>query len=374
MTVETTIETTEGTPLLKVTDLSVFLPKPDGGEVQVVDQVSFTVDHRQMVGMIGESGSGKSMTALGLLGLLPPGARTEGRVRLDGRDITALGRRERSRLRGAEIAMIFQEPMTALDPVFTIGKQISEVLRTHKRRSKRAARREVIEILDAVGIPAPARRFNEYPHQLSGGMRQRAMIAMALVCEARLLVADEPTTAVDTTIQAQILDLLRRLSIERGMSLLFITHDIGVVAELCSKLVVMYAGQVVENGTTEQVLLAPAHPYTSGLIWAIPRIELRNERLQGIPGRLPAPDRLPTGCRFSTRCAFVEPVCRETQPVLRPAIDRQMVRCHRFGEIDLAGVLSPAPHDPAEATTLPEAASPVVVAPQPLTGSMGEQP
>lgn len=322
--------------MLQVVDLSVYLPGATG-EVQVLDRVSFDVPARSNLGVSGESGSGKSMTALAIMGLLPPGARVEGDIVLDGRSLLALGPRQRARLRGSAMAMIFQEPMTALDPVFTIGDQLSEVLRSHEPVSRRAARQRSVEALAAVGIPDPARRAGEYPHQLSGGMRQRAMIAMALICGAPLLIADEPTTAVDITIQSQILELLRELAGERSMSVVFITHDIGVVAELCDQVVVMYAGQVVEKSPTDQLLVAPRHPYTSGLIWAAPRLDDRRTRLTGIPGRVPTAAEFTAGCRFANRCSHVEDACRTVPAQLR--VDATgAVRCRRAGEVVLRGV------------------------------------
>ncbi|MCO1657031.1 ABC transporter ATP-binding protein [Pseudonocardia humida] len=333
--------------LLDVRNLSLYLDTPDG-DVQILDDVSFTVERSTTVGMIGESGSGKSMTALAVLGLLPPRARVTGEIRFRGTDLLAMSRAELARLRGTGISMIFQEPMTALDPVFTIGQQISQVLRSHRRVTRREAREKTIEMLDAVGIPDPARRSGEYPHQLSGGMRQRAMIAMALIGEPELLIADEPTTAVDITIQAQLLDLLETLGRERGTSIMLISHDIGVVAELCRRVVVLYAGQVVEATTTDALLERPGHPYTSGLMWAVPRLGTRRQRLHAIRGRVPQPDQLPTGCRFRPRCDFAVPECAE--PIaLAPVGDggpEHDVRCRRADELDLPGLV----HDGAEAT------------------------
>jgi peptide/nickel transport system ATP-binding protein len=297
--------------------------------------------------MIGESGSGKSMTALAVLGLLPPGARVEGEVLFRGTDLLTLPRAELAALRGNGISMVFQEPMTALDPVFTIGQQIAQVLRSHQDVGRRAARERAIEMLDAVGIPDPARRFGEYPHQLSGGMRQRAMIAMALIGEPELLIADEPTTAVDITIQAQLLDLLERLGQERGTSILLISHDIGVVAELCRRVVVLYAGQVVEASTTDALLERPRHPYASGLMWAAPRLGTRRQRLHAIRGRVPQPDQLPPGCRFEPRCDHAEPACHDPVPlgVVREKgcqsspFHARAVRCRRAEELELPGLV-----------------------------------
>jgi peptide/nickel transport system ATP-binding protein len=339
--------------LLDVRNLSLYLDTADG-EVRILDDVSFTVERSTTVGMIGESGSGKSMTALAILGLLPPGARVEGQICYQGGDLLTLSRADLARLRGSGISMIFQEPMTALDPVFTIGQQISQVLRSHQRMGRREARLRSVEMLDAVGIPDPERRFDEHPHQLSGGMRQRAMIAMALIGEPELLIADEPTTAVDITIQAQLLDLLETLCEERGTSILLISHDIGVVAELCRRVVVLYAGQVVEATTTDALLNRPWHPYTSGLMWAVPRLGTRRQRLHAIRGRVPQPGELPIGCRFRPRCDFAQSECAE--PLVLTDVEatagvattepEHQVRCRRAAELDLPGLVG----DDAETT------------------------
>ena len=327
-------------PLIEVDGLSVYLPTRHGGEVQILDDVSFSISKGETLGVIGESGSGKSMTALSIIGLLPPGARVDGHVRLGGVELLRLSDKSMNKIRGNQISMIFQEPMTALDPVFTIGYQISQTLRAHQDVSRRDARTAAIDMLAAVGIPDPVRRFGEYPHQLSGGMRQRAMIAMALICEPKLLIADEPTTAVDITIQAQLLELLQQLNEERDTAILFISHDVGVIAEMCREVVVMYAGQVIERADVDDLLERPAHPYASGLLWAVPRTGVaRHEELYAIKGRVPVPTDIPSGCRFHPRCDHATPSCAANQQVLAPfATAGRAVRCERADELTLAGV------------------------------------
>ncbi|TSH91916.1 ABC transporter ATP-binding protein [Verticiella sediminum] len=323
-------------PLLDVRQLSIHFGEP-GDEVQATRDVSFAIRPGERVGLVGESGCGKTVTGLSLLGLLPPGrSRVEGAVRFDGQDLLAQGARAWRRVRGAQIGMIFQEPMSALDPVFTIGQQIAETLKAHQRIDDRQARERAIAALAEVGIPAPERRVDDYPHQLSGGMRQRAMIAIALVCRPRLLIADEPTTALDVTIQAQIIDLLLALSERNGTALLFITHDLGVVAETCTRVLTMYAGEVVEDAPVGQALAAPQHPYTSGLLRSMPRLSERKSRLPSVPGRVPRLTEMPVGCRFAARCAHARDVCHELQP-LRPAGAQRSVRCVRHDELDLPG-------------------------------------
>ncbi|WP_219416504.1 ABC transporter ATP-binding protein [Pseudonocardia nigra] len=328
------------TPLLDVRDLTVSFRTP-AGEVQAIRDVSFSVGPGELVGMVGESGSGKSVTGLSVLGLLPArSSRTEGQVLLDGRDILGLDERALAGVRGREISMIFQEPMTALDPVFTVGRQIAETLRRHRPVSRRAARARAVEMLGEVGIPAPHRRVDDYPHQLSGGMRQRAMIAMALVCGPRLLIADEPTTALDVTIQAQILELLRTISREHGTAVLLITHDLGVVAEVCQRLITMYAGEVVEQCPVDAALESPQHPYTSGLVRAVPGAGQRGTSLYAIPGRVPPLTDMPEGCRFRLRCEHAIDGCEQPQHLL-PAGAAHLARCWRHPDLDLPGVVYP---------------------------------
>jgi oligopeptide/dipeptide ABC transporter ATP-binding protein len=278
---------------------------------------------------VGESGCGKSVTSLSIMGLVAePGRIEEGsRIEFGGRDLTALSPRRMRDVRGNDIAMIFQEPMTSLNPVYPVGDQIAESLRQHRGMGKREARRRAIEMLRLVGIPVPEERVDEYPHQLSGGMRQRVMIAMALANGPDLLIADEPTTALDVTIQAQILELLLELRREMGMAVVLITHDLGVVAEVCDRVVVMYAGQVVEEGPVEAIFQRPAHPYTQGLLAAVPRPDERAGRLAVIPGTVPAPTRWPAGCRFRDRCPYAWPLCADEQPRLLGAGADQAARC-----------------------------------------------
>ncbi len=299
--------------LLEVRGLRTWF-EGDGTVSRAVDGVSFQVEEGESVGIVGESGCGKTVTSLSLMGLVPdpPGRVVEGSsIRLGGQELVGLTNREMSRIRGNEMAMIFQEPMTSLNPVFTVGDQIRESLRRHRRLGRREAGRIAVDLLRDVGIPEPERRFHEYPHQLSGGMRQRVMIAMALSCEPRLLIADEPTTALDVTIQAQILELLRRLREDRGMALLLITHDLGVVAEVCDRVLVMYAGQLVETGPVEKIFGDPRHPYTRGLLASLPGTAGSRERLRPIRGTVPTPDRWPQGCRFRDRCPVAWDRCTE---------------------------------------------------------------
>ena len=321
-------------PLLEVRNVSIAF-----GAVQVTRDVSFTIGRGERVGLVGESGCGKSLTGLSLLRLLPRTTRVRGEVLLDGENILSAAPRRLREIRGNKIAMIFQEPMSALDPVFTIGDQIGEALRLHRNIGRAECREAVIQSLRDVGIPAPDRRYDEYPHQLSGGMRQRAMIAMALICRPQLLIADEPTTALDVTIQAQIMDLLCRLSDEAGTAVLFITHDLGVVAETCTRMLTMYAGQIVEDAPVDDVLLKPRHPYTSGLLRSLPRLSHKRGELAFIPGRVPAPARMPEGCRFRARCGFSTAGCEQAQDLL-PVGDGRMVRCWRNRELDLEGAVA----------------------------------
>jgi len=308
-----------GEPLLSIEDLVVEF-RGDAGTIRAVDGLTLAISPGERVGLVGESGCGKSVTALALLGLVPspPGRIARGRVMFDGRDLTALRDAEMRRVRGAGIAMIFQEPMTALNPVFTIGSQMTEVLRRQRRLSPKDARSEAIEWLDRVGIPDPAKRLGHYPHELSGGMRQRVMIAMALSCRPKLLIADEPTTALDVTIQAQVLDLMRSLTEETGAALILITHDLGVVAETCRRACVMYTGKLVEDAPVETLFATPRHPYTAGLLASVPRVRAdRLERLPTIPGMVPDLAHLPAGCSFRERCTNAVASCSAAAPPLR---------------------------------------------------------
>ncbi len=304
--------------LLEVRGLRTVFPEGDA-RLPVVDDVDLAVSRSETVALVGESGSGKSMTALSILRLVPrPGRIEEGTLRLAGRDVRSLSVDEMRSLRGREAAMIFQEPMTSLNPVVSCGDQVAEGLRLHERVSGRAARRRVLELFEQVGIPDPAERLDAYPHELSGGLKQRVMIAMALASRPKLLIADEPTTALDVTIQAQILELLAGLRAELGMAILLITHDLGIVNELADRVAVMYAGRLVETGTREEILGSPRHPYTQGLLRSIPARAPRGERLAEIPGVVPPPRAWGAACRFADRCPLVMDVCRRERP--RPVV------------------------------------------------------
>ena len=301
--------------LLEVRDLRTHFHVMDG-TVKAVDGVSFAVKRGETIGIVGESGCGKSVTALTIMRLLdiPPAEIATGEILFEGRDVLALSDREMRALRGNDIAMIFQEPMTSLNPVFTVGNQIAEAVRLHLKVSRREAMDRAIESLRLVGINSPERRVKQYPHEMSGGMRQRVMIAMALSCEPKLLIADEPTTALDVTIQAQILELIRRIQAETGTALMLITHDLGVVAEMVHDVVVMYGGRVVEQGTVDEVLLQPRHPYTEGLLASIPSKGMRGARLNVIKGTVPNPFNMPKGCNFAPRCPYRFEPCPEHDP------------------------------------------------------------
>jgi peptide/nickel transport system ATP-binding protein/oligopeptide transport system ATP-binding protein len=326
-------------PLLEVTGLQTVFRTAGGGEVTAVDGVSLRVDAGDTLAIVGESGSGKSVTALSIMRLLPAraGRIARGSIRLRGRELTTLSDDDMRAVRGRHIGMIFQEPMTSLNPVHTVGAQIAEVVRCHEGLSRDAANRHAVDMLALVGIPEPARRAGSYPHQLSGGMRQRVMIAMALACRPSVLIADEPTTALDVTIQAQILDLMEDLQARLGMAIVFITHDLGVVAQIADRVMVMYAAQVVEAAPVGDLYATPRMPYTAGLLGSIPRLGRARDgqRLHAIPGQVPALTQLPAGCRFSTRCAYVEPRCTTTPPPLDTAATGHDVRCLRWSELAL---------------------------------------
>ena len=314
-------------PVLEVEGLTTELMTP-GGPVRAVDGVSLAAAPGAIVGLVGESGCGKSLTALSILRLLPPppACTITGAVRLKGRDLIALPEAELRRIRGREVALVFQEPMSALNPVYTVGEQVAEGLRWHEGLTRRQARGRVVELFTLVGIPEPAVRARAYPHQLSGGLRQRAMIAMALACRPAVLIADEPTTALDVTIQAQILELIVSLTRELGMAVLLITHDLGVVAETCDEVVVMYAGQVVERAPAADLFAGPRHPYTAGLLRSMPGPGGRGEPLAEIPGAVPELRALPPGCRFAARCPRAGARCRAEAPALTTS-DGRAVRC-----------------------------------------------
>ena len=315
--------------VLEVSDLEITFPTDDG-PLRAVDGLSFRLRAGQTLGLVGESGCGKTVTALAALGLVPPPGRiTGGRVGLESRDLVGLDEAAMEDVRGNRIGMIFQEPMTALNPVFTVGEQIAEALRIHGRATGAAAAAGAADLLDRVGVPDPARRASAYPHQLSGGMRQRAMIAMALACDPDILVADEPTTALDVTIQAQILDLILEMQRDRGLSMLFISHDLAVVSEVADEVLVMYAGRAVEQASAETLFRDPRHPYTQGLLETLPRADRRIERLPAIPGTVPDLRRLPEGCRFSDRCPRVVDDCRRAEPALRAVGREHYAACIR---------------------------------------------
>lgn len=314
--------------LLEVSDLAIRFPV-EGKVASAVDGVSFTIPRGKTLGLVGESGCGKSMTSLGIMRLVPPPGEIRGTaIHLEATNLLNLTEPAMRKIRGREIAMIFQEPMTSLNPVFTIGDQIMEALLAHETIALSEARARAEAVLADVGIPHPPLAMARYPHELSGGMKQRAMIAMALICCPKLLIADEPTTALDVTVQAQILDILRRLQHEHGMSMLFITHSLGVVAEIAHEVAVMYAGRIVEKARTEDLFEEPLHPYTQGLFQSLPRLEGSRKRLSTIPGQVPPPTEFPTGCRFHNRCAKALPLCKEAYPPYEEKRPGRFCACH----------------------------------------------
>ena len=333
-------------PLLSIRDLRTYF-RTSAGVARSVDGVSLDVGAGETVGVVGESGCGKSVTALSVLRLIQPPGRIEpgSRIEFEGRDLLALPEPEMRRIRGRRIAMIFQEPMTALNPVFTVGDQVAEVVRMHGAGSRKEAWARAVEMLARVGIPSPAERATQYPHQLSGGMRQRVMIAMALVLDPALVIADEPTTALDVTIQAQILELLAALQDRTGTSILMITHDLGVVAETARRVVVMYAGEVVEEASVGALFAEPHHPYTEGLLRSMPRVGHHRERLTTIPGTVPPPTAWPSGCRFRDRCPYAWERCAAEHPPLYQIGAGHVSRCHLAVEPDRRS----RPHVPAAA-------------------------
>ena len=333
-------------PLISVRGLGIRF-KTAQGVWQATRKIDFDVAPGERVGIVGESGCGKTITGLSLLRLLPNNlAGIDGSILFGATDLASCSTSALRQIRGKRIAMIFQEPMSALDPVFTVGHQIAETLRIHTKVSKDEARKQTIEMLRRVGIASPERRIDDYPHQLSGGMRQRVMIAAALICGPQLLIADEPTTALDVTVQAQILELLRDLSVTSKTALMLITHDLGVVAETCTRIITMYAGEVIEDAPVDDVLIKPLHPYTSGLLRSLPHLSPRRGKLPSIPGRVPSITEMPNGCRFKARCPYAADGC-DAEQELQDAGGGRKVRCWRFKELDLPGALQHGAATPA---------------------------
>ena len=319
--------------LLEIKDLCVEF-KTMAGTVHAVDHLSYTLHRGEKLGIVGESGSGKSVSSLAMMQLIPnpPGKVTGGQILYNGKDLVKLSEREMEKIRGNEISMIFQEPMTSLNPIIRCGKQIAESLRLHRGMKKKEAMEEAVRMMRAVGIANPEVRAHEYPHQMSGGMRQRVMIAMALACQPQILIADEPTTALDVTIQAQILDLIRELNESMGTSVVFITHDLGVVSELCDTVIVMYTGHIVEQAPVKELFESPKHPYTKGLLNAIPKITRERNPLETIEGMVPNPTERIEGCSFSPRCPYATDQCRKAEPPMAELSDGRLVRCWQYAK------------------------------------------
>jgi len=317
-------------PLLEIENLKVIFHGDRGSATHAVDGLDLAIQRGQTLGLVGESGCGKTATALSVMGLLPKAsAEVSGRIRFDGAELLSLPDRAMRNLRGDRLAMIFQEPMTSLNPSYSIGEQIAESLVRHRGLSRGEARARTVELLRLVKIPSPEQRVDDYPHRLSGGMRQRAMIALALACDPELLIADEPTTALDVTIQAQILELMRDLKDSTGIAIILITHDLGVVAEICDHVAVMYAGEIVEYAPVDALFAAPQHPYTIGLLGSIPRLDAKTEELAAIEGMVPSLTELPAGCRFAPRCPFARERCRQASPPLAVVGLGRRSRCIR---------------------------------------------
>jgi oligopeptide/dipeptide ABC transporter ATP-binding protein len=319
--------------LLKIRDLTISF-KTSNSPIKVVSSLNFDIHEGEVFGLVGESGCGKSLTALSIMGILPHNAFVEGEMVFKRKNLINLDNESMRSLRGKEISMIFQEPMTSLNPVLTVGYQVAEVLMTHMGLSKKNAMAQATDLLRAVRIPSPEIRIKEYPHQMSGGMRQRVMIAMAIACNPSLLIADEPTTALDVTIQAQILELLRSLRQQRSMAILLITHDLGVIAENAERAAIMYAGRIMEVSCVSELLETPKHPYTIGLLESLPK--RKGIPLKPIPGSVPRPDQLPPGCKFSDRCSYMIPDCQKEEPELREIVSGHFARCLRSEEIKWA--------------------------------------
>ena len=321
--------------LIEVKNLKTYFYTEEG-VVKAVDGVDYEIYPGETLGIVGESGCGKSVTSLSIMGLVesPPGKIEAGEIIFKGRDLTKLSNKEIRKIRGNDISMIFQEPMTSLNPVYTIGDQIAEAIILHKKVKRKEAMRQAVEMLKKVGIPLPEQRVKEYPHQLSGGMRQRVMIAMALSCDPQLLIADEPTTALDVTIQAQILELMNSLKEKYGMAIMMITHDLGVIAEVSDRVAVMYAGKVVEYTDVDTLFEDPKHPYTWGLMNSIPKLDKDVDRLEAIPGSVPSPLNFPDGCKFNTRCPLADGKCYEIEPDLEEVVKGHKVRCWRYKNLE----------------------------------------
>ena len=326
-------ERTAGVPLLEVKNLTVGFPTEDG-VVNAVRGVSYRLAEREVLGIVGESGSGKSVSSMAVLGLLPKSAQIRGEILLEGKDILKMPMKEQRSLRGRRVAMIFQDPMTALNPVYSIGDQLAEAMRSHEAVSMRAARERAAEMLDLVGIPRPKERLGNYPHEFSGGMRQRVMIAMAVINTPDVIIADEPTTALDVTVQAQILEKLMEVKDAVNAAIVLITHDLGVVAGMANRVLVMYAGRPVEQGTTEQVFRSPRMPYTAGLLGSVPALEHAGKRLRPIPGAPPSLINLPPGCPFSPRCPLHQPDCETNEPAATETDQHgHVAACHYWGKL-----------------------------------------
>ena len=323
-------------PILSVRNLKTYFYTEDG-VVKAVDGVDFDVYQGETLGIVGESGCGKSVTSLSILRLLDEkGKIVDGSIIMEGKELLKLSEEKMRSIRGNDIAMIFQEPMVALNPVFTVGDQITEAIVLHQKTDEATAKKMAVDLLRKVGIPEPEKRVDEYPHELSGGMRQRAMIAMALSCKPKILIADEPTTSLDVTIQAQIMELMKELQKEYGMAIILITHDMGVIAENSDRVVVMYAGKVVEYAEVKTLFNDPKHPYTWGLLHAIPRLDIEQQKLYNIPGVVPNPLKFPKGCKFNPRCEFAEEICRREEPELKQIEENHSVRCHFWKKVEEA--------------------------------------
>jgi peptide/nickel transport system ATP-binding protein len=320
--------------LLEVKNLKTYFFTDDGVS-KAVDDVSYSVDPKETLGVVGESGCGKSVTALSIMRLIPdpPGKTVGGQIFFEGRDLLKISEEEMRSIRGNRIGMIFQEPMTSLNPVFTVGNQIEESILLHEKVSKEEAKNRAIEMLKKVGIPAPEQRYREYPHQLSGGMRQRIMIAMALSCNPSILIADEPTTALDVTVQAQILELIKSLQDTLGMGVVLITHDLGVIAETADKVAVMYASHIVEYSNADNIYYDPIHPYTVGLLGSIPKLNIESDRLMTIEGTVPIPTNYPPGCNYAARCPYATPLCISEEPALIQHEVGHWAACHHWDEV-----------------------------------------